>query len=207
MLAQSLPYVLHDFVSIMRYEIEPGVYDAELASTFESLVEQVVFDLATEARVYLQSSRARYLSLRRYVEVIAAPLDKSFISDLFAAEGAVLRAAASSVDDRTFFRLITLWSAYMHKLGSSNLVYHVLRYLDLMAVSSSAGRGHEVTKHKQRVLCTAELARYVYRSVNKGYSEQEFFDSVRAHTRYSFLFLTPHSARNPSLLQRWMHPG
>lgn len=186
-LAQSLPYVRHEFISVLRYEIEPGVYDGGFASTLESLVQDVVFDLAVEARVHTQSKFSRYLSPRRYVEVISAPLDALFISDLFAAEGAALRAAASAEDDRTFFRLITLWSAYMHKLGSSTLVYHTLRHLDAMALAASAGLRDEVSKHQQSVLCTASRARHDYRDVNNGVTDQEIYDSVRGlicHMRY-----------------------
>jgi hypothetical protein len=178
LLAQSLPFVLRHFVSILRYELKPGVYGADLASTYEALAKQVTIELATDARVHLESPRPRYLSPRRYVEVMDAPLEKDVISDLFAAEGAALRAATGCDDNRTFFRLMTLWSAYMHKLGSSTHVYHVLRYLDSMAVASSVGRRHDVLKQKQRVLCTAALARFPFRIVNKGVVDQEFFDSV-----------------------------
>jgi hypothetical protein len=189
-LVQSLPYVQHEFVSILRYETEPGVYDGELAATLEELVQEVVLNLATESRVYLVDLGAMYLPLRRHIEVIVAPLDKSSILDLFAAEGAVLRAAASSGDDRTFFRLITLWSAYMHKLGSSTLVYHTLRYLDLMAFAASAGRRHVVAEYQQRVLCTASRARYAYRNVNKGVTDQKFYDSVRIPSCHVIAALT-----------------
>ena len=189
-LAQSLPYVRHEFITVLEHEIKPGVYDGGYASTTESLVQDVVFDLAVEARVHTESEFARYLSPRRYVEVIASPLDTTFISDLFAAEGAALKAAASSEDDRTFFRLMTLWSAYMHKLGSSTLVYHTLRYLDAMALAASAGLRDEVTRHQQRVLCTASRARYEYRDVNNGVTDQEFYDSVRGPICHTLPALT-----------------
>lgn len=189
-LAQSLPHVRHEFISVLRYEVEPGVYDGGFASTLESLVRSVVFDLAVEARVHTQSEFPRYLSLRRYVEVISSPLDVLSISDLFAAEGAVLRAAVSAEDERTFFRLITLWSAYMHKLGSSTFVYHTLRHLDAMALAASAGLRDEVSKHQQSVLCTASRARNDYRDVNKGVTDQEFYDSVRCLMCYVYHYLT-----------------
>ena len=63
----------------------------------------------------------------------------------------------------------------MHKLGSSTLVYHTLRYLDAMALAASAGLRDEVTRHQQRVLCTASRARYEYRDVNNGVTDQVQF--------------------------------
>ena len=82
MLAQSLPYVLHDFVSIMRYEIEPGVYDAELASTFEPLVEQAEHVVpghggpidGTRALAILREDRAYLEALLKDGEAAKLPL-------------------------------------------------------------------------------------------------------------------------------------
>lgn len=197
-LAQSLSFVRNEFFAVLRHEIEPGLYDGGYAAATEALVQDVVFDLAVEARVHTESESVRYLSPRRYVEVISAPLDTMFISDLFAAEGAALKAAASSEDDRTFLRLMTLWSAYMHKLGSSTLVYHTLRYLDDMALAASAGLRDEVIRHQQRVLCTASSARYRYRDVNNGVTDQEFYDSVCGPIHHAFRLLTLAVHRTPS---------
>jgi hypothetical protein len=177
-LAQSLPFVLQHYVSILRYEAEPGVYDKDPDNDFEEDEEKATCRLAAEAEVHLEGTRPRILSKRRYVELLDLPLDKHSVSDLMSAEAGVLNTAAGCDDPKKFVRLIVLWSAYMNKLGAQTYVYYVLCELEDMARAWSEGNYEEQFKRRNLVLSTSAKAREPFQQYYKSVFSDPYLEKV-----------------------------
>lgn len=184
-LAQSLPFVLQHYVSILRYEVEPGVYGTDPHNFSEEDGEQATCRLAAEAEVHLESTRPRILSKRRYVELLDLPLDKHSVSDLMSAEAGVLNTAAGCDDPRMFFRLIVLWSAYMHKLGAQTYVYYALCELEEMATAWNNDNYEEQFKRRNLVLSTSAKAREPFQQYYKSVFSDPYLEKV-SHSEVSF---------------------
>jgi hypothetical protein len=178
-LMQSLPFVLEHFASILRYEVEPGVFDVSSGGSFEEDRERETFRIAAEAKVQLEDTRPRILSKRRYVELLGLPLDEQSVSDLMSAEAGLLNTAAGCDDVKMFLRLIVLWSAYMHKLGAQTYVYYVLCELEAMARAWSEGDYEEQFRRKNFVLSTSAMARDPFREYYKTVFSDPYLEKVR----------------------------
>lgn len=177
-LTQSMPYLLDNFGSILRYEAEPGVYGTDSGSDFEEDDEKAACLLAAAAEVHLESTRPRVLSHRRYVEVLALPLDVDSVSDLLNAEATTLNSAAGAEDVKLFLRLMLLWSGYIGKLGARTYVYYALCELEAMAKAWSHGDTEEQFKRKNLVLSTSALAREPFQQYHKGVFSDPYLEKV-----------------------------
>jgi hypothetical protein len=177
-LMQSLPFVQKHFVSILRYEVEPGVFGVSPGDSFEEDRERETLRIAAEAKVHLEGTRPRILLKRRYVELLDVPLDEQSVSDLMSAEAGVLNTAAGCDDVKMFLRLIVLWSAYMHKLGAQTYVYYVLCELEAMARAWSDGDYEEQFKRRNFVLSTSALARRPFHKIYKDVFSDPYLEKV-----------------------------
>lgn len=169
---------MRELSELLSYEVEPGEFGTDPACAFEENQEAGVCSLAMKAEVHLEDVRPRVLPSARYVELLDTPFNRNSVSDILAAEGSLLSAASRCEETRSFLRLMMLWSAYAHKIGSATFVYYTLCFLDEMADSWRKGDDDEVFNFRKKALATTVLARHPFRGVCKSVFSDDYLINV-----------------------------